>query len=120
MKIAESLIIRTRYFSWVGDACRLHEHKNGSVTADLYRGFKGIVPISPADLLRGATEVGPLTYQELRDKESAFHERNVLRHNRRVATKRPKPANPGGTALVRVENAKAQKKDVADNQAKKM
>jgi hypothetical protein len=43
----DSPIVETTYFRWDGDACRLHKHKNGRMTADLYRGGVGFVPISP-------------------------------------------------------------------------
>ena len=66
---------RIRYFAWEGDACRLHELDNGDQSADIYRAGKGLLPISPTDLLFKATEISHAHYQELVDEEIALHER---------------------------------------------
>lgn len=55
----------TTYHSWDGDACRLHIDKNGDMTADLFRGGKGILPISPVDILWGAHEISERHFKVL-------------------------------------------------------
>jgi hypothetical protein len=69
---------RTRYFNWEGDACRLHEQKDGSQTADIYRAGRGILPISPADLFFCASEIGYGRYKELVEEEDALSEPRPL------------------------------------------
>jgi hypothetical protein len=53
------------YCSWEGTPCRLLQHKDGSMTADIYRGGKGLVEIDAGDLLFGAKEISEATYKEL-------------------------------------------------------
>lgn len=67
-----------RYFAWEGDACRLHEQPDGSQMADIYRAGRGILPISPADLLFCASEIGYARYGELVEEEDALFERRAL------------------------------------------
>ena len=69
---------RIRYFNWEGDACRLHEQKDGSQTADIYRAGRGILSISPADLLFCAPEIGYARYGELVEEEDALSQRRAL------------------------------------------
>ncbi len=73
--MAKSPEVITRFFSWEGDACRLHKEASGVLTADLYRGGMGIVPINPSDILFGAKEVSKEAYEALVQEESALHAR---------------------------------------------
>jgi hypothetical protein len=69
--------LRIRYFSWEGDACRLHEHADGSQTADIYRAGRGILSISPADLFFCASEIGYGRYRALVEEEDALHSQKM-------------------------------------------
>ena len=90
MKDPISPVLRTVYYSWFGDACRMHVHANGKRTADLYRGLRGIIPINPIDLLRGALEISEVEYQRLFEREMALHEKkNTRDFNRRLAKRLP-------------------------------
>ena len=53
------------YYNWEGDACRLVQHPDGSMSADLYRGGKGLLPIDIADVLFGAKRISEDMYKEL-------------------------------------------------------
>ena len=79
MTVRKPLKSRTSYYAWEGDACRLHEKKNGDQCADIYRGGKGLLPINPADLLFCAKEIGPAEYRGLVDEEKALHQRKTLK-----------------------------------------
>lgn len=68
-----------RFFNWEGDACRLHLHANGAMTADLYRAGKGVVPILISDVLDGAREINEEDYKDLVQEEIALHRRRKER-----------------------------------------
>ncbi|MGA7077081.1 MAG: hypothetical protein WBQ43_05120 [Terriglobales bacterium] len=79
MTVRKPLKSRTSYYAWEGDACRLHEKKNGDQVADIYRGGRGLLPINPADLLFSARQIGPAEYRDLVHEEKALHERKSLK-----------------------------------------
>jgi hypothetical protein len=79
MTVRKPLKSRTSYYAWEGDACRLHEKKNGDQVADVYRGGKGLLPIHPADLMFCARQIGPAEYRDLVHEEKALHERKRLK-----------------------------------------
>jgi hypothetical protein len=70
---------RTRYYEWEGEACRLHKKENGDEVADLYRGGRGLVRVSPTDLHLSARPIGPACYQQLRDEQKTLYERKTLK-----------------------------------------
>lgn len=63
------------YYSWEGDACRLHEHPNGDMTADIYRAGEGVLPINVTDILFGAKRISEEAYKELVLEEIALSKR---------------------------------------------
>jgi hypothetical protein len=70
--MAKSSDIMTSFYDWEGDACRLHEHANGDLTADIYRAGRGTLPISPTDLQFHASEINETRYKELVQEEIAL------------------------------------------------
>jgi hypothetical protein len=60
------------FFRWEGDACRLLTHSDGSQTADIYRGGRGILPIETTDLLSCAVQISEEMYKELVLEEIAL------------------------------------------------
>jgi hypothetical protein len=75
MTVRKPLKSRTRYYEWEGDACRLHEKKNGDQCADIYRGGRGLLPIDPTDLSFNAKHIGHASYQRLVREQKASHGR---------------------------------------------
>jgi len=72
-------IVSTRFYRWDGDPCRIHSHANGDLTADLYRGGKGHVPVGPVDILFGGSEISESMYQELVLEEIELNKRRENR-----------------------------------------
>jgi hypothetical protein len=70
---------RTCYYDWEGEACRLHKKGNGDEVADLYRGGRGLVRISPTDLHLNARPIGRAGYQQLRNEQKTIYERASLK-----------------------------------------
>ena len=62
-----------RYFEWECDACRVIEYANGRVTADLYRGGKGLIEVNSCDVIWGGKEIGEKSYKELVLEEIAMN-----------------------------------------------
>ena len=69
---------RSRYYDWEGEACRLHKKENGDQVADLYRGGRGLVRVSPTDLHLNARPIGRACYQQLRNVQQTLYERKTL------------------------------------------
>jgi hypothetical protein len=62
----------TRYFKWEDDACRLHEDEEGTLTADVYRPGKGLLPIEPVELIFSASEISGSQYEDLIEEHDAM------------------------------------------------
>jgi hypothetical protein len=65
-------IISVCFYDWDGDACRVYQHDNGDVTADLYRGRRGIVSVAASDVLWEGIEINEAHYKKLVLQEIAL------------------------------------------------
>lgn len=61
------------YFRWDGDPCRIIEDENGNVTADIYCGGRGHLPISETDILFNGVNISEEEYKELVLEEIALN-----------------------------------------------
>lgn len=61
-----------KYYNWEGDACRVHTHADGSITADIYRGGKGVLPVDVSDVIFSAGEISEAMYKQLVREEIAL------------------------------------------------
>jgi hypothetical protein len=60
------------YYSWEGDACRVIEDVSGNITADIYRGGKGLLSVNPTDVTFNGSKINELQYKELVREEIAL------------------------------------------------
>lgn len=65
------------YYSWEGDACRVVENENGNITADIYRGGKGLLSVNPTDVMFNGSKINEIQYKELVREEIALRRRKV-------------------------------------------
>lgn len=65
------------YYSWEGDACRVVEDVNGNITADIYRGGKGLLSVNPTDVMFNGSKINEIQYKELVREEIALRRRKV-------------------------------------------
>ena len=64
----------TTFYEWEGDACRLHVQTNGAMTADIYRGGKGILPISIMEIFFCSAQISEARYKKLVKEENEVYE----------------------------------------------
>jgi len=67
------------FYNWNGYACRIHETKQGSRTADLYRGGVGLVEVCPTDVWWESKQISKKHYQELVREEIALYKKREAR-----------------------------------------
>lgn len=70
--MSEQNVQTTTFYRWNGDACRVHEDKDGTLTADVYRAGRGTLPVSATDILYGSVEISEKQYKELVREEIAI------------------------------------------------
>jgi len=67
----------TTYYDWDGAACRLHRHDNGNVTADVFRGGKGLIAMSAATIEWEGAPISAATYHTMVERETERHRRDT-------------------------------------------
>ena len=68
----------TRYFRWEGDACRVHAHENGDLTADIYRAGIGFLEVCASDVLDSSAQIGREEYEQIIKRKDEMAARESL------------------------------------------
>lgn len=63
--MAKKLKPSIRYYSWEGDACRVHENEIGDMNADIYHAGRGTVPVKPYDVIDNSRQISEAEYKEI-------------------------------------------------------
>lgn len=66
-----------RYYSWEGDACRVHEDEMGDMTADIYRAGVGTLPVKPYDVIDNSRQISEKEYKEIVREEIEYHKKKT-------------------------------------------
>jgi hypothetical protein len=72
------------YYSWEGDACRIHDEDEYWRKADLYRGGVGLIKINASDVLWKSKPIGKREYQLLVREEIALYKEREAREQAKV------------------------------------
>jgi len=70
-----------RYYSWEGDACRVHEDEMGKLTADIYRSGKGHLPVSANEVMFSSRKISESEYKEIVLEEIELNRANIVKNN---------------------------------------
>ncbi len=66
-------IISVCFYDWDGDACRVYQHENGEVTADIYRAGRGLIEVKANDVEWEGVEINEASYKKLVLQEIALN-----------------------------------------------
>lgn len=67
--MSDTKIIATKFYEWEGDACRVHEDEIGNLTADIYRGGVGFIPMPASDVIWKSKSISEQQYKKLVTEE---------------------------------------------------
>jgi hypothetical protein len=69
----------TTYYDSDDEPCRVHRDEDGDLTGDAYRRGRGIVSISPSDIIENGYTIGRARYEELvRDRGGIFEDSDSI------------------------------------------
>ncbi len=59
------MTIKTSFYSWEGDACRVHEDSMGNLTAEIYHKGRGFVPVKPYNVIDNSPQISEEQFYEI-------------------------------------------------------
>ncbi len=65
------------YYSWEGEACRVHEDEMGNMEADIYRAGTGTVPVKPYDVIDNSRRISEEEYKDIVLEEIEYHKKKT-------------------------------------------